>query len=336
MNAPLKTCAKRIINPPIQWGLRGLLGAMFRPSRRWPPTPATAFAPASTPLGEFLKRIGRWFRNQVYLAYVASAGERYFCHDTKFSTYVVNLADDGVSREIFLFGNFDVEIFQRALQVLDREGLDRPQVLLDVGANIGTVSIHALMTGAFIRAIGIEANSLNARLLRANVCLNGLEDKMTVIEGAAAGEPNLILNLELAIGNLGDHRIRCQAQDGVFGEGGRDTESVRSVTVDSVLAKEGIDPKKCLLWMDVQGYEGEVLLGARRLLMAGSPMVFELWPYGLRRANTYDKLVASLAGYSYFIDLRDPLLTRCSLDKLHELYKSFPDTYAHTDILAWK
>ncbi len=336
MDAPLKACAKRIINPVTQWILRGLLGVLFKPSVRWPPTPATSPLLASTLLGALLKRSTRWLRNQVYLAYAVAAGEKYFCHDTKSGSYVVNLADDGVSRELFLFGYFDLEIFQRALQVLGREGLGRPQVLLDVGANIGTVSIHALITGAFSRAIGIEANSHNARLLRANVHLNGLEGKFIIVEAAAAGESDLQLNLELAVGNLGDHRIRCLASDGIFDEGSRKTESVNSVTIDDLLAKQGIDPKNCFMWMDVQGYEGEVLLGARQFLMAGAPIVFELWPYGLRRANTYDKLVASLAGYSYFIDLRDPMLTRCSLDKLQELYESFPDSYAHTDILVWK
>jgi FkbM family methyltransferase len=336
MDASLKTYAKRIITPPVQWVLRGLLGLFFKPSRRWPPTPGNAPTPTSTLLGAFVKRSGRWLRNQVYAAYAAAAGEKYFCHDTQSGTYLVNLADDGVGRELFLFGHFDLEIFQRTLQVLEREGLRRPPVLLDVGANIGTVSIHALLTGAFSRAIGIEANSLNARLLRANVQLNGLEDKMIVIEGAAASEPDLRLNLELAIGNLGDHRIRCQEEDGAYGEASRKTESVSSVTIDRILAKQGIDPGNCFMWMDVQGYEGDVLCGARQFLLAGTPLVFEFWPYGMRRANTYDNLVAALAGYSYFINLRDPLLTRCTLDQLPALYESFSNSCDHTDILVWK
>ena len=61
-----------------------------------------------------------------------------------------------------------------------------------------------------------------------------------------------------------------------------------------------------LVWIDVQGHEARVLRGAGQLLQAGVPIVFELWPYGLRRAKGLEAIVDLAAGaYRSAIDLRD-------------------------------
>ena len=40
--------------------------------------------------------------------------------------------------------------------------------------------------------------------------------------------------------------------------------------------------------MDVQGYEGYILTGAKNTLQFTPPLVTEFWPYGMKRASTYE------------------------------------------------
>lgn len=61
--------------------------------------------------------------------------------------FVVATADKVIGRELFLHGEFDFAKLQTALAIIEREGLPRPQHLIDVGANIGTIVIPALARG---------------------------------------------------------------------------------------------------------------------------------------------------------------------------------------------
>jgi FkbM family methyltransferase len=70
----------------------------------------------------------------------------------------------------------------------DEYGL-RPLTLtglaLDIGAHIGAVTLGLALDNPDLRVIAVEPVPDNARLLRENVVLNGLKDRVTVIEGAA-------------------------------------------------------------------------------------------------------------------------------------------------------
>ena len=42
--------------------------------------------------------------------------------------------------------------------------------------------------------------------------------------------------------------------------------------------------------IDTQGFEANILLGAKKLISSGAPVVIEFWPYGLKLNNSFDKL----------------------------------------------
>lgn len=56
---------------------------------------------------------------------------------------------------------------------------------LDIGAHIGAVTLGLAIDNPDLRVIAVEPVPGNARLLRENVALNGVSDRVTVIEGAA-------------------------------------------------------------------------------------------------------------------------------------------------------
>jgi hypothetical protein len=66
--------------------------------------------------------------------------------------------------------------------------------------------------------------------------------------------------------NVGDHRVAPGQQ-------------VRLARLDDLLHENHIEPKDVsLVWMDVQGFEAQVLTGAKEVLAAGTPWVMEFCP----------------------------------------------------------
>ncbi len=58
---------------------------------------------------------------------------------------------------------------------------------VDVGAHVGSMAIGLALDNPDLRVIAIEPLPDNLRLIRLNVALNGLEDRVVVIDGAAGG-----------------------------------------------------------------------------------------------------------------------------------------------------
>lgn len=56
---------------------------------------------------------------------------------------------------------------------------------LDVGAHIGSVTVPLLLDNPDLRAVAIEAVPDNVELLRDNLALNGVDDRCTILAGAA-------------------------------------------------------------------------------------------------------------------------------------------------------
>lgn len=121
--------------------------------------------------------------------------------------FVVATADKVIGRELFLHGEFDFAKLQTALAIIEREGLPRPQHLIDVGANIGSIVIPALARGLIQSATAIEPHPTNLRLLRANLALNGLSERVRVLAQAVGAESGASLFLTESSTNSGNHSI---------------------------------------------------------------------------------------------------------------------------------
>ena len=57
--------------------------------------------------------------------------------------------------------------------------------------------------------------------------------------------------------------------------------------------------------MDVQGYEGIVLQGGSKIIEKKIPIILEVWPYGLSRANSFQILIDMVKKYSYLYVLSE-------------------------------
>lgn len=164
--------------------------------------------------------------------------------------------------------------------------LVRPgDTVVDVGANIG---YYALMFSSLVGARGqvlcFEPEPNNLIELRRNVSSNKLAN-VKVIE-AAVGEKN------------GRSQISCGLNGMVCEDGNGDLE-VDLITLDSVINNR-ID----FLKIDVEGYEGQVLAGARRLIEGHRPAMFvEVHPALLTAQYTVSDILNFAAQFYSKVEL---------------------------------
>lgn len=132
--------------------------------------------------------------------------------------------------------------------------------MIDIGANIGRMSISRLVLGDATLAYCIEPDPLNYACLVRNVRDNGLAG-LALPDRLAIGGHNGTVRLERAK-SPGGHRV--------LGEGmttGRETVEVPISTLDTWVDRVGIDLDTVrFVKLDVQGGEVDVLSGAVRVL----------------------------------------------------------------------
>jgi FkbM family methyltransferase len=223
--------------------------------------------------------------------------------------------DKFITRALLEDGSYQRGELSLASELLRREGHALGGCFLDVGANIGTHTVYALRSNLFSRAVSIEPEPNNNRLLRANVFLNGYQNQVTTF-CAAAGEREGVVPFELSWDNFGDHRISATSarpeEREQFKESRRKRIEVRLAPLDSLVSEARLEPSEIsLMWVDTQGFEAFVLAGAKKTLEAGPPVVMEVWPYALQRSGGFDLLPRLISeNFVCYYDLAEGLSGR--------------------------
>jgi FkbM family methyltransferase len=243
--------------------------------------------------------------------------------------FLVFTWDKEISKNVYANGSYD---FQKVIKAVDLLGHDfKLETIIDVGANIGTICIPAVTRGIARSAIAFEPHPDNYRILVSNIYLNNVHTKIQHFNIALGSEDNQILEFELSPLNSGDHRVRVNRDEGIYGESSRKVIRVRSEKLDS--AVKTLDKNNTLVWMDTQGYEAFVLSGATRVLEAGVPIVLEFWPYGIHRANSYALLKKYILEYDHFFDLSEEKPIARATSYIDSLHKQLGKNGLLTDIL---
>jgi FkbM family methyltransferase len=209
--------------------------------------------------------------------------------------YFVSTSDEAVGLGIFAHGSHEREQLDAVSAVLgDWSGQAEPlkgKRFLDIGANIGTSVVEAMVSLGCSGGWALEPHPGNFKLLRHNLLENGLDTKVEALE-VAVSDGDGTATLEVAKVNMGDHRVRVgDAAGGRMDEGDRETIDVPMRSVDSLVADGTVSLSDlALAWVDTQGHEAQVLAGARCLGEARVPVYAEYWPYALERAGGLDRL----------------------------------------------
>lgn len=217
---------------------------------------------------------------------------------------VVDSQDQEIGRGVYIRGEYERIYMHTAIDYL-RDHVDfspAGKTFVDIGANIGTSTVDALLHFGFAGAACFEPDPRNFRLLRANLWLNGLDERATCFQMAASdtdGSASLLLNST----NSGDHRI----VGGPAGPGQTDRiQTVSCARIDALVDTGKVELEQTgLIWIDTQGHEPAVLSGAQSILRTGIPVVVEYWPTALMATESLEQLEQLITGnYVKVVDLR--------------------------------
>jgi FkbM family methyltransferase len=209
--------------------------------------------------------------------------------DTWNGRLTFNSGDRLISKFLYVRGAYERDYVTQVMEFLDRANLRSPQrdVVLDVGANIGMISIALVKHGWFRRAIAFEPESYNYHLLTGNVRQNGYDD-VIACRKLALSNNSCDVDLVINESNLGGHFIPHPGDMAMVLETSRSVR-IKTATCDDVLATEfaGLADRVGLVWMDIEGHEGYFLQGALATLdrQASIPVVSEFYPRAIDRSG---------------------------------------------------
>lgn len=211
--------------------------------------------------------------------------------------FTVYTADQVVGRQLYIHREFEsawVEAALRFLRASARLPVQGQGTVVDIGANLGVISIGMLRQKEFAKAIAIEADPANYSLLVHNARQNKLDASRYLCVPCAVSDQLGELEFELSENNFGDHRVRRAtpqlagaASSDRFQESLRNTIRVKAIPLDDLLAElpRAMTQDIALLWIDTQGHEGCIFRGGRELFHRNVPVACEIWPYGILRSG---------------------------------------------------
>jgi FkbM family methyltransferase len=178
------------------------------------------------------------------------------------------------------------------------------ETAVDVGANVGA---HAMMMGRRVgpsgRVVAFEPTPTTAWLMRENLALNKVEN-VELIEAAVSDSRGTV---EM---NVFDQRYSAWNSRGAAVNDGIapvEVVQVRAESLDTAMSAAGIE-RIGFLKIDVEGFELEVLRGARELLVGGAvdSLSFEISKVPLEAsghsARDVFELLSSFGYSSYKLD----------------------------------
>lgn len=207
----------------------------------------------------------------------------------KGSTFRMNLQLPGLIEEtIHERGAWEPELIRFLEQYV------RPDsIFVDVGANIGYHTLYMASHGDDVRCVAFEPHPENYRSLVENTALNDFDhvEAYDFAIGEKTGEMDFYFHSHKAYNRgLSGTRLSGGAQQNEFIRG-----LVSVKPLDGTLNAEDLG-KVSVLKIDTQGYEFEVLSGAKKLIQTSRPVIaFEHHPYG---THSLEEILKLLPGYT--------------------------------------
>lgn len=167
---------------------------------------------------------------------------------------------------------------------------------LDVGANVGAYTVLAsAVVGA--KTISFEPVAGTVESLRNQLRINAISDRVTVMHCGVGAKKEW-----LRFVNDRDSTNKVAKDNSCA-----NTEKVEIVSLDEAIAGPA-DRGKCILKIDVEGFEGEVLEGARVLLASSEleAIIIELNESGLEYGYSDNDLHEKITSYGFLAVDCDP------------------------------
>lgn len=194
-------------------------------------------------------------------------------------TMVVLGPNDIVSQSIATTGYWEVSSISQIASHASTS-IAEDAVFLDIGANLGYYTLLFAHQGH--KVIAVEPMTRNRMALQASICLNNLQQSISVVSAALstaedANGPNrscVVRSTNTEI-NIGNGHLYCAGDAPPCAAGEQNCEMVPVKTLDAVLtelAPASVDVVK----MDVEEYECNVLAGGASLFDTFKPSLLQI------------------------------------------------------------
>ena len=183
---------------------------------------------------------------------------------------------------------------------------DSDGYFLDLGANIGTTGIYFVTKLApNLKLFAVEPDAENFKLLHVNLILNDLDTRATLVN-CGLGENFDTLTMYQDLSNPAGNSVFRQSKN-------FPAETIQIAPLDYLLAESSIAPEEVkYIWIDTEGFEAQVLFGAKNLLAQTSvPVFMECNLLAWKNSGLLEKLIDMLKnlGYAHFIPIGKLLQT---------------------------
>lgn len=197
--------------------------------------------------------------------------------DTRHGKMSIAHENDYISQHLINSGEYEWYIVEILTELA--KGCDTGSIL-DIGANIGTVSLPLARQFPQYTVHAFEVQPMLVNNIRENIALNNLENITIHAYGLGSADRTVSLNQPdydhaTNIGAFSLNPLVWKHSDWAQGKGSKINFAIKpldSVTIDQ--------PIRCIK-IDVEGYEQMVLEGALETLKRHNypPIVYELWSY---------------------------------------------------------
>ena len=275
----------------------------------WLNNPLAVYALLKPSAQEIYHRYRNFYYNRDNHRYIAATAEGMH--------YVGTSADNGVILPTYIMEKNHVSDDMKRFHALSKKYYgtdDGAGYFLDLGANIGTTGLYFIKKLApNLKLLAFEPDAENFKMLRVNLILNDMEDKATIVN-CGLGDKFDEMTMYRDLGNPGHNNVTEP-------RGNVPTETIKIMPLDAYLAEHKIAAHEVkYIWIDTEGFEAQVLFGAKNLLAENLvPVFMEFNPMVWSKTGNLDRLIDFLktVGYTHYIWTRE--LKQFGAEKLNPL-----------------
>ena len=160
---------------------------------------------------------------------------------------------DWISLKLFVDESFDYSILTKAIKLLGRK--HSKSTLVNIGAHIGSTCIPAIKENKFKNSIVFEPTKRTYKLLKANIFLNEVSDRIKAYNLAISNKKTNLF-LKTKVGNIGGNYISKKKQ--------KNSEVVKSDILDNYTYN--LNKNNSLIFIDAEGHEPNIFLGSKNTI----------------------------------------------------------------------
>jgi len=191
--------------------------------------------------------------------------------------------------------------------------------VLDIGANVGAFTIQLLNNNSDVKVHAFEPNPFVFEHLSQNMSLNKIKDSRYSLINKGLAEQKATLNFYWNSNNSGGGSIRKDKKNTLQTE-------IEVLTIDDYVLENNIHDV-IFIKIDVEGYEPQVIKGAKETITKQQPILFiEVSPKWWNKNGYSTKDVLSIfktLQYSFFLVINEKELKPITFEKLILIKDSF-------------